>query len=143
MTGTNRALAGGLIAMYLPLPLALPLAFASHFVLDALPHYGIPHRTRNRSKTWKIIFAVDFLIAFSLAAVQISYHNYGIFLGGLVALTPDFIWVTRVLRKKSFNLSRNNHWFTKFHARIQRFERPWGIFLEIPLAIILFYLVFL
>lgn len=143
MTGTNHALAGGLIAKYLPLPIALPLAFASHFILDSLPHYGIPHKKRDASKFWRMFFVVDFLIALSLAIIQIRYGHYAIFLGGLVALLPDFVWVTRVVRSKSFNLSRNNHWFTKWHAGIQRYEREWGLWVEVPLAFILFYFVFL
>src|SRR6478752_938692 len=143
MTGINHALAGGLIAKYLPLPIALPLALASHFLLDALPHYGLPHKKRDKSKFWKIFFIVDFLVAFSFAVLQISYGHYAIFLGGLIALSPDFVWVARVLTNKSFNLSRHKHWFSNWHASIQRYEFESGLFIEGPLALILFYLVFL
>jgi hypothetical protein len=143
MTGTNHALAGGLLAKYLPLPLALPLALVSHFFLDALPHYGLPNKKRNKSTFWKVFFVCDFIVAFSFAVLQISFHHYAIFLGGLVALVPDFVWVSRVAKSKSFDLSHNQHWFTTWHARIQRYERPWGLWVETPLAIVLFYFVFL
>ena len=143
MTGTNHALAGGLLAKYLPLPLALPLALASHFFLDALPHYGLPNRKRDKSTFWKALFIGDFLLAISFAVFQIHCHHYAIFLGGLVALSPDFVWVTRVAQSKSFDLSSNRHWFTKWHAHIQRYERPWGLWVEAPLAVVLFYFVFL
>lgn len=33
-----------------------PLALVSHFVLDALPHYGIPHNMRDTSRFWKVFF---------------------------------------------------------------------------------------
>jgi len=143
MTGINHALSGGLLAKYLPLLVALPLAFASHFLLDALPHYGLPHKKRDKSKFWKLFFVCDFLVAFSFAAYQIHIRHYGIFLGGLVALSPDFAWVARVVRSKSFDLSRNNHWFVRWHAKIQRYERPWGLWVEAPLAVLLFYIVFI
>ncbi len=41
MTGFNHAVTGALIAGAVGNPfLAIPLAFASHFVLDAIPHFG-------------------------------------------------------------------------------------------------------
>jgi hypothetical protein len=40
MTLTNHLLTGAAIAKLLPSPVAIPIAFASHFVLDALPHFG-------------------------------------------------------------------------------------------------------
>lgn len=143
MTGINHALVGGLIAKYLPLPIALPLAFASHFVLDALPHYGIEHKKRDKSLFYKVFYVIDFLVAFGFAVTQILMGHYAIFLGGLVALLPDFVWVARVLRRRSYDLSNNKYWFTRWHAAIQRYEVPWGLWIEGPLAVILFYLVFL
>lgn len=60
---------------------------------------------------------------------------------GLIASSPDFMWIARVIRTKPFDLSHNQTKFTKWHVRIQRFERPWGIWLEMPLSAMLFYLV--
>ena len=41
MTATNHALSGALIGLAVMQPiLALPLAFVSHFMLDAVPHFG-------------------------------------------------------------------------------------------------------
>jgi hypothetical protein len=139
--GFNHALTGGLIAAYLPLPIALPVALASHFVLDKLPHYGIPNNKRNKSIFWKVFFTVDALATFGLAVYAIYDQHYAMFLGGLFAVMPDFIWVTRVIKNKSFDLSENIHWFTKWHARIQGYERPWGLLIELPLAVLLFYVV--
>jgi hypothetical protein len=141
MIGFNHALTGGLIARFLPLPVALPLALASHFALDSLPHYGIPHNRRNKSAFWKVFFVCDALATFCLAVYAIADRHYAMFLGGLVATMPDFIWVGRVVKTRSFDLSDNTNWFTKWHAKIQLFERPWGVFIEIPLAITLFYVV--
>lgn len=43
---------------YLPWPIAIPLAIASHFVLDALPHYGIDHKTRDSKKILEGIYYI-------------------------------------------------------------------------------------
>ena len=143
MMGFNHGLVGGAIAYYLPLPIALPVALASHFVLDALPHYGMPHEARDKSKFWKIFFTIDTLATFGLAAYAIIDRHYAMFLGGLFAVLPDFIWVGRVIRTRSFDLSNNDNWFTRWHVRIQRLERPWGLWIELPLATVLFYWVIL
>ena len=141
MTGLIHSLTGGLIARFLPLPIALPLALASHFALDALPHYGIPQADRDRSKLWKVFFTVDALAAFGIAVYAVAEHHYAMFLGGLIAVLPDFLWVARVVKTRSFDLSHHGNWFTRWHAKIQIFERPWGIWIELPLAATLFYIV--
>jgi hypothetical protein len=127
------------LAAALPLPIALPLAFASHFVLDALPHYGIPHKHRDLSSVWKIFTGFDFILAWLfIGGLSLYLHRYDIFLCGLVAASPDFVWVYRIIRSKSYKLDSHHSKFSAWHAKIQRYERPWGIFIEVPLAILLF-----
>lgn len=126
---------------YLPWPIAIPLAIASHFVLDALPHYGIDHKTRDSKKFWKVFTISDTLLTAALAAWAIYYHHYAMFLSGLAAVMPDFVWVAHVLRNKSFDFSSYEHWFARWHAEIQRYEFPGGIWIEVPFAIILYYFV--
>jgi hypothetical protein len=143
MIGFNHAAVGGLIALALPLPLAVPLAFASHFVLDALPHYGIEHDWRDSSKLWKWFGIVDFLAGWIvIGGLSLLLRRYDVFLCGLVAASPDFVWVWRIMRHRSFNLSDNKSRFSRWHKNIQQFERPWGIYIEIPLAVVLFILLF-
>ena len=62
-------------------------------------------------------------------------------LGGIIGVVPDFLWVARVIRNRSFNLKNNGNWFTRWHAGIQKLERPWGLWVELPLTAVLFYLV--
>jgi hypothetical protein len=143
MIGFNHALTGALVARLLPLPLALPVALASHFVLDALPHYGISQKQRDTSRFWKVFFTCDALVTLGLALYAILGHHYALLLGGLVGVIPDFLWVGRVIKNKSFDLSNNTNWFTRWHAAIQKFERPWGLWIELPLAAMLFYIVIL
>jgi hypothetical protein len=139
--GFNHGLTGGLIARVLPLPLALPAALASHFVLDALPHYGVDHERRDRSLFWKVFFTFDALATLGLAIYAIYDNHFTMFLGGLLATMPDYIWVGRVIKTRSFDLSNNTNWFTRWHASIQKFETPRGLWVEAPLAIVLFYVV--
>lgn len=79
MTGFNHALVDGLIGKYVPWPLAIPLAFASHFVLDALPHYGIPHHTRDNSAFWKVFFTIDAFATLGLAIWAIVNGHYAMY----------------------------------------------------------------
>lgn len=137
MTGINHAAVGGLLAVALPLPIAIPAALASHFILDMLPHYGIPQERRDKSVFWRFFGTADFLavIVFLAFVVLVVWQRWDIFICALVAVSPDLVWVARIIRTRSFNLSKNETRFTRWHARIQRLERPWGVFVEIPLAV--------
>lgn len=84
MTGFNHGLVGGLLGSLLPLPLAVPAAFASHFILDTLPHYGIDHNQRDHSKFWKIFFTLDAFATLGLAIYSIQQKHYAVFLGGFL-----------------------------------------------------------
>lgn len=141
MIGFNHALAGGLIAKFVPWPLAAPLAVASHFVLDMLPHYGIPAHKRDSSRFWKYFFVADFLLTLSLAFWAIHYHHYAMYVCGQIAVLPDFVWVARVVRKHSFDFSSAESRYEKWHIRIQHYEFPGGLWIELPLAVVLFYFV--
>lgn len=141
MIGFNHALTGGLVGYFLPLPVAVPVAVASHFILDMFPHYGLPYADRDHSKLWKPLFITDFLLAASLMIIPISIGNYPMLICGALAVLPDFVWVAHVVRKRTFNLGNHTNWYTKWHAGIQRYERPWGIWVELPVAALLFSLV--
>lgn len=141
MIGINHGLTGALIAHYLPLPLALPAATASHFAMDMLPHYGIDHRKRNKSAFWKVFTTIDALATLGLAVFAINKRHYAIFLGGLFATAPDYWWVAKVIGTKSFDFRRHQDWYTRWHISIQRYEYPWGIYIELPIAAVLFYVV--
>jgi hypothetical protein len=141
MIGFNHGLVGGLIGKYVPWPLAIPLAFASHFALDTLPHYGMEHRERDGSNFWKIFFTLDALATLGLALWAICFHHYAMFFGGLAAVIPDFVWVAKVIKHRTFNLKHHNSKFEKWHIDIQKHEYKWGIWIELPLAAVLFYIV--
>lgn len=143
MTATNHALAGTVIGLSITQPaLALPLALASHFVLDSVPHFGIAFTSSEKKRR---LFHIYLLIDASvLAAIMISLYLAGagwlafacLFLAGC----PDFVQAYHYIFNKKFRDTGNGMWdnrFTRFHKRIQRGrESERGIFIEAPVAII-------
>lgn len=119
MLETPHVLVGAAIATQIPDPLvAIPLAFASHFVLDMVPHWN-PHLNTELKKFGRItnrttlILAGDVLLALGLGffvAVNFassSQHAITILLASLAAAMPDIIeapyfflgWKNKILNK--------------------------------------------
>ena len=140
MLATNHGTTGMILGALLPLPVAIPVAFASHFVMDALPHYGEENNSRDKNKVYKRIVYIDTTVALSFAVLSAVTGNWSMFIVGWVAYSPDAYWVYMYTKSKTFNLKPKNR-FAKFHQRIQC-ERPWGLFLELPLACLLVFTVF-
>lgn len=136
MLATNHALTGAVIGAVLPLPLAIPAAFASHFILDALPHYGIKPKLRNKSRTYKLIVVADITIALIGSLGLALLHKWQMNLCAWVAWSPDLFWVIYVLVYKNLRIVPKN-WFMKIHLKIQWAEYPWGIAVEAALFAIL------
>ena len=137
MLATNHGLTGMILGATLATPLAIPVAFASHFVLDSLPHYGVAKKQRNRNKSYKKIVYIDTAVALTFAVVTAMTGRWDMFWIGWVSYGPDGYWVyLHFKQNKSFNLKIKNR-FARFHEAIQ-FERPWGLYLELPVAAILF-----
>lgn len=129
MLATNHALTGAVIGSLLPLPLGVPAAFVSHFVLDALPHYGIEHIKRNESKIYRLIVFSDIAVALvgSLGLALLGHWHMN--LCAWIAWSPDLAWVVYYLRHKSLRIAAS-HPLLRLHQKIQWAERPWGIALE-------------
>ncbi len=134
MTFTNHFLTGSLIAKALPWPVAIPLAFASHFLLDSLPHFGFKqHSVRNR----RLFYVIEF-VDFSLAGILILWlllsRHYMMVACGLIAFSPDSVWIYRYIFKDRFGRDEHvhvNRGITRFHSQIQKYERFWGLLVEI------------
>src|SRR5512135_368108 len=69
MTATAHALVSGAIVAAIPDPrISLPLALASHFIMDAVPHWDFGTNWRSRSKTATGLIAVaDTILGFTVA----------------------------------------------------------------------------
>ncbi len=81
MTATAHAIVAGAIAARFPDPVvSVPLAFTSHFIMDAIPHWDFGTNWRKRNKSITGLFA----IADTLIGITVSYFIYG----GKVAFIP-------------------------------------------------------
>jgi hypothetical protein len=73
MTATGHALVGTVIAAKIGNPaLAIPIALASHFLCDALPHWDTGHGRENQTKNRFVTATViDVLLSFVLSYLLI------------------------------------------------------------------------
>lgn len=132
MTGTNHALTGAVIAGAIGNPiLALPLAFASHFVLDSLPHFG--EDVHPLSKFTKKVWFIDFVLLSSLMLFLVVTQNWLLFAGAFVAISPDFAWIYRFVFKESLGKIKPApmNRFNSFHSGIQKYETKLGIITDV------------
>jgi hypothetical protein len=149
MTGTNHYLTGVAIAIVFRNPLlAAPMAFASHFALDVLPHFGLPFNDEKEwkvRKVWQLRASVVDTLALTLAVVLTlqQYPVWYMFIG-IVAMSPDVAWIYRYVIKERFGTLKPGpaHAFNIWHYSIKKLERWWGAFVEVPFAITLFILLF-
>lgn len=147
MTATNHALSGALIGLSITQPaIALPLALASHFVLDAIPHLGLDeyggHWKARKIFKWMLILDALFLavVMIWLYVINASLLAFAcLFLAG----SPDFIWAYRYVFKEKFGKlppAKMNR-FNNFHSRIQTSQTLQGAWVELPLAVLFVYLI--
>jgi hypothetical protein len=140
MTAVNHALTGATIAFVLGNPvLAVPLAFLSHFVCDAIPHYtpNIPDEIWIRSKAFKGLLIADGSFCTLLVALLAIYRPEHWLLASIcafLATSPDLVWLNHFVKS-----AQNKPWkpslFSKFAAKIQWYARPLGVTVEIAWAI--------
>ena len=141
MTATNHALTGAVIALAVKNPaLAIPLAFASHFATDALPHFGIHIKDvfkRNHSKQFRIVLITDLILASLLGLSILTFlgsktSNLELAACMFAAVSPDLVWGIRFFKeiiRKAYKPPQE--WFSKFHLWIQWSETPYGIIVEL------------
>jgi hypothetical protein len=140
VTATNHAATGALIAMAVKQPwLAIPFAFLSHFILDAIPHFGIHEDDvikRNGHWLFRTVVAADVLLAVTLfIALPIAGRHtvaWGLILACMTsAFLPDATWIYRYFGEIRTKLARPHGWYDWFHQKIQWSEKPWGLIIEI------------
>jgi hypothetical protein len=136
----NHAMTGALIGLTIGNPVvAVPLAIASHFVLDAIPHYADDKRVPINSKIFAIELVVDAVLC-GLLVLALFLRTPDDWLvpsiSALAAASPDFMSVARYLRGVRFgNISKDSKFaIRRFHTRIQN-ESPKAWPVEIIWAI--------
>ena len=136
MTATNHALTGALIGLVIGEPLlAIPAAVVSHFVCDALPHYGsaLPSEKLLKTNRFRNYLIVEALLCASLVLVLALVRPEHWLLASFCAFaaaSPDFLWIPRYIQTRSGQKWRPNP-FSVFAIRIQWFQRPVGAVVEI------------
>lgn len=135
MTAINHALTGAAIGLISGQPeIALPLALVSHFVCDALPHYGSREASRAiKSRLFRHYLVAEaglcFLVVLFLTAAQPPHWQLAAACA-FVAASPDFLWVNRFRLEISGRRWRPNA-FSRFAQNIQWFQRPIGGLVEV------------
>lgn len=135
MTAVNHALTGTVIGLVVGEPLiALPAALASHFVCDALPHFGsnIAPAARLKTKNFRNYLIVEALLCLLLVVGLAIFHPENWLLAAVcafLATSPDLLWINKYLKVR-----RGKHWkrnaYERFAGDIQWFERPIGAVVE-------------
>jgi hypothetical protein len=132
MTATNHALTGAIIGLTVGNPwLAIPLAFASHFVLDALPHYG-PAKSNIGSKRFRNYLTMDAALCILLVLLLGLSRSEGWIVAALcafVATSPDVMWLPDFLRARQGKSERtiaNRNAIVRFHSLVQWYQKPPG-----------------
>lgn len=139
MTATNHAITGAAIALIVKKPaLAIPLAFLSHFLIDALPHFKVRGEIleRNRNKLFWLINFLDLgfaLVLFVILPVVLKpfvpvWLTYTCMFAGI---SPDLIWFYRVYGEVKTKIVKRKGRFSQLHSFIQWSEAPSGIVIEI------------
>lgn len=148
MTASNHAVTGALIAATVPYPvIGLPLAFASHFALDALPHWNYGSSKSHRARKFIYFLAIDAGIA---AAVMLSLTilqpvNWAVVVfGSLLAMSPDLMWLPYWIQELRGKRVRNDRLdkVSRLHKLIQH-EYARGILIEIIWLLVFGYLLLL
>lgn len=146
MNATNHAAAGVVIAVVIKEPaVALPLAFLSHFALDALPHFGYKERgfaNFFKQRLTYLVVALDIVGVMTLLYL-IRDSSWIIYVSGILAVSPDFAWYYRYffLERKDLSNPGEDNAFDRWHSRIQWCERPWGLIVEVLFAVGALYLI--
>ena len=122
MLSTPHLLVGAAIVKVIPNPvISLPLAFASHFVLDSIPHWdGSPKAPFNKKLIGGII--VDYAFGASLVFLLTSglANQELIWLGAFLGTLPDFLTGTYKHLEAYFSGIYLIRIPNEFHIRIQR-----------------------
>ncbi len=142
MTGFNHGLTGAVIGLAIKDPIfALPLAFASHFLCDIIPHFGLKAKNKRQKRLSNIQHLVDLILILGLITFLLIIDvGWTPILALILAGSPDFAWLYRyevkekLLKQKLGTMSKFNTW----HANIQWSETVWpGALIEAIYAVIM------
>ena len=133
MTATNHAITGAIIGALAPIWVTVPIAFLSHIILDAMPHYDDPAMLK-RSKKFKAILIADIIGCFIVAVLLITIqpnHWLNMLVCAFTATSPDFLWIPDYLASIQHKKQPNYGPLRRFFARIQWSQTKNGKYVEL------------
>lgn len=136
MRAINHALTGAAIGAYVSNPaIAAPAAFLSHYVCDAIPHYGggKPEEEELNSTVFRSLLVADACLCGLLVLILALYHPKHWLLMAVcafLAASPDLFSVGRYLSARKHRKPVLNA-YQRFATAIQWFERPVGAVVEV------------
>ncbi len=145
MTSTTHSLVAVAIAAKISNPtLAIPLAFASNFLLDTIPHWDFGFGWRQKGKTklfWEGV--LDVSLSYFLATVIFLkflplVNPLLLYASVFASQLPDWLEVPYLL----FNWKKEPfHFFYRIQHHIHRkWDLPWGVVPQIAIVLPLLYL---
>ncbi|MFH0936810.1 MAG: hypothetical protein V1808_00775 [Candidatus Daviesbacteria bacterium] len=119
---TPHAATGAAIAVLLPNPvISIPLAIASHFVLDMVPHWQETLYPYKPNKVTWIRIPIDLSLAVVLVYLVTQFHPniaFVIWLTAFISNIPDFDSIASLIPELFRSRLFKNYW--DWHAKIQR-----------------------
>ena len=143
MRAINHALTGAIIGLTIGQPaIAVPVAIASHFILDAIPHEGVGNNAKLklrwvRSKLFRSLLYIDALLCGILVLLLATDHPKHWLLAAVCAFAaaaPDFLSINlyrRTQKNNSVKSLKPTNLYNTFASKIQWFERPIGWVVEV------------
>lgn len=127
---------GALIGLIVGEPLlAVPAALASHYICDAIPHYGsnIPMKKRARTDLFRNYLIAEAMLCAALViilALARPEHWQLAAVCAFLAAAPDLLSINRYVKFR-YKGQWKSGLYSRFAASIQWFERPIGAVVEI------------
>lgn len=137
MTATAHSLVGAALAAKIGNPaLAIPLAFASHFLLDCVPHWDTGTHYHERPKKATFLYSgLDVALGLGLSllffgnTISLSYLLLMIF----VSTLPDWLqspYIFWGIKLPPF------YWFYKIQSKLNNKDGSWfGIFTQLAVVL--------
>jgi hypothetical protein len=139
MTATNHGLFGSFIAITLQAHpvLAVCIAPFSHFLLDALPHFGDDSVSLDSKKFFKRLGLDAFLAVVTTLVLAWIWSDIALLViaCAFLAASPDLMWIYYQYINKPL---MKKHLVPRFHSWIQWSQTPNGFYIEVVWFFIFF-----
>jgi hypothetical protein len=138
MTATSHAIVGTVIAAKVGNPaLAIPIALASHVILDAIPHWDTITNGNAKNAQKLINTIIDFAVSLILSWVilVLLFPQTSIYYAFFIIIVAQlFDWLT--MPYKFFGIKPFFIWIYKFQKLFDRkLDKPWGIITQVATII--------